>query len=254
MEIRVQILLEQIKHMSIQTFGTNLVGVYVHGSLALGCFSWENSDIDFIVVLEHVPTQAQKEDYISELLDINKNSPPKGLEMSIVLEKVTRQFVYPTPFELHFSKTHFKRCTENISEYCQHMHGTDKDLAAHFTMINHSCMTVYGKPAKETFGEVPEKDYWDSMVYDIENAQEDILENPVYIILNLCRVLAYRYDKLILSKKDGGYWGMAHLDEPYGGLIKNALDIYQGSASCELEADENCLFEFAKYAHNLIFA
>ena len=41
-----------------------------------------------------------------EILDINKNSPPKGLEMSIVLEKYTRQFVYPTPFEQHFSKAH----------------------------------------------------------------------------------------------------------------------------------------------------
>ena len=73
MEIRVQKILEQIKCLSIQTFEESLLGVYVHGSLALGCFSWENSDIDFIVVLKNSPTQAQKEKYISGLLDINKN-------------------------------------------------------------------------------------------------------------------------------------------------------------------------------------
>ena len=110
MEIRVQILLEQIKHMSIQTFGTNLVGVYVHGSLALGCFSWENSDIDFIVVLEHVPTQAQKEDYISELLDINKNSPPKGLEMSIVLKRLPVSLY----IRLHLSCTFQKHISNDV--------------------------------------------------------------------------------------------------------------------------------------------
>lgn len=254
MEIRVQKILEQIKCLSIQTFEESLVGVYVHGSLALGCFSWENSDIDFIVVLKDSPTQAQKEKYISGLLDINKNSPPKGLEMSIVLEKYTRQFVYPTPFELHFSKAHLKQSTENINDYCQHMNGTDKDLAAHFTIINHSCINVWGKTSKDTFGEVPQKDYWDSIIYDIENAEEDIVENPVYTILNLCRVFAYKKDDLILSKKDGGNWGIKHLDKQYAGLIKNALDMYQGGASFALEATDDCLVNFAKYMHSLIYA
>lgn len=252
MDIRVKKILEQIKHLSIQIFGENLVGVYVHGSLALGCFSWDNSDIDFVVVLGNAPTQTQKEEYISGLLNINKNCPPKGLEMSIVLERYTRQFVYPTPFELHFSNAHLKQCSENIKEYCQHMNGTDKDLAAHFTIINKACVTVCGKPAKDTFGEVPKSDYFNSIKSDIENAEKDIIENPVYHILNLCRVLAYKNNNLILSKKDGGNWGLAHIDAQYAGIIREALNRYQGSASFRLDVNDDFLIDFAKYMHNLI--
>lgn len=254
MDIKVQKILEQIKHLSIQTFGENLIGVYVHGSLALGCFCWDNSDIDFVVVLRNAPTQIQKEAYISGLLNIDKNCPSKGLEMSIVLQRYTRQFVYPTPYELHFSNGYLKQCSENIREYCQHMNGTDKDLAAHFTLINKACITVFGKPAKDTFGEVPKSDYFNSIIYDIENAEKDITENPVYTILNLCRVLAFKYDDLILSKKDGGNWGIAHIDAQYVGIIKKALNIYQGSASFQLEVNDDFLIAFAKYMHNLIFA
>ena len=28
----------------------NLAGIYVHGSIAFGCFHWSKSDIDFLVV------------------------------------------------------------------------------------------------------------------------------------------------------------------------------------------------------------
>lgn len=252
MEMRVQRILEEIKNISLRTFEENLVGVYVHGSLALGCFCWDNSNIDFIVVLKNPPTQTQKEEYISELMEINKICPPKGLEMSIVLEKYTSQFVYPTPFELHFSNSHLRQCTENITEYCIQMNGTDKDLAAHFTIINNACITIYGKAVEEAFGEVPKKDYWDSILYDIENAEEDVIENPIYTILNLCRVLAYKNDGLILSKKDGGNWAMQSVDTDYKSIIKQALNKYQNAGSFELETNDNRLCCFAKYMLNLI--
>jgi len=37
----------------------------------------------------------------------------------------------------------------------------------------------------------------------------------MYITLNLARVLAYQKDHLILSKKEGGEWGLANLVEKY---------------------------------------
>ena len=38
----------------------NLVGIYVHGSLAFGCFRWEKSDVDFLVVVREEPSLEQK--------------------------------------------------------------------------------------------------------------------------------------------------------------------------------------------------
>lgn len=38
----------------------SLIGIYVHGSLAFGCFRRETSDVDFIAVVERPPTLDQK--------------------------------------------------------------------------------------------------------------------------------------------------------------------------------------------------
>lgn len=69
--------------------------------------------------------------------------------------------------------------------------------------------TILG--ADLTFDPVPKQCYIDSICSDVEHAAADILEQPVYITLNLCRVLAYLKDGLCLSKKEGGEWGLAHL-------------------------------------------
>lgn len=39
------------------------------------------------------------------------------------------------------------------------------------------------------------------------------------LILNLARVLAYLKDGLVLSKKEGGEWGINHIPEMYHGLM-----------------------------------
>ena len=115
------------------------------------------------------------------------------------------------------------------------MKGRDKDLAAHFTIIIHRGKTLYGRDIKDVFGEVSKDDYYDSILNDIEDSQNQILDNPVYIILNLCRVLAYKKDGLILSKDEGGQWGCIHLPEIYHKLITDALQEYRTGAPMRLD-------------------
>lgn len=39
----------------------NLVGIYIHGSLAMNCFNPKSSDIDFLVVIKEKPTFSEIE-------------------------------------------------------------------------------------------------------------------------------------------------------------------------------------------------
>ena len=87
-------------------------------------------------------------------------------------------------------------------------------------------MVLWGKPIAVVFGPVPKEAYLDSIRSDIENAVEDILQDPVYIILNLCRVLAYIQEGLVLSKAQGGEWGTGHLPEQYRPLAAAAHKSY----------------------------
>lgn len=223
-------LLSKIKLSYQAILGPKLTGIYVHGSLAFGCFRWEGSDIDFLVVVSEPLTLSEKEALVSELLRLDPYAPSKGFEMSVVLECVCTPFLYPTPFELHFSNAHKVRCRENLTEYCHTMNGTDPDLAAHITVIRHAGQLLCGKPIDEVFSTVPKANYLDSIRDDIADAPTEILNNPVYYTLNLCRVSAYLKDGLILSKDQGGIWGLENCAE-YSSLIQSALSDYRGEAS-----------------------
>lgn len=221
----------------------NLVGIYVHGSIAFGCFHWDKSDIDFIVAVHEKLSHAQKRTLMDFTMKIDELAPPKGLEMSVVLKKHCWRFVYPTPFELHFSHRHQDWYRRDPDDYCEKMQGEDRDLAAHFTVVKYTGITWCGEPIGSVFGDIPAECYWDSILRDIRNAKKDIAENPVYTVLNLCRVAAYRQRGLILSKEQGGVWAIENADRRYSGLIHRALRSYRTDEKmtlCQAEADPFC--------------
>lgn len=66
-------------------------------------------------------------------------------------------------------------------------------------------------------------DYLDSILADLEDAANEILANPVSVVLNLCRTMPYVQSSQILSKKQGGYWGLQNLLDHDHALIAAAL-------------------------------
>lgn len=216
----------------------NLIGIYVHGSIALNCFNFDKSDIDYIVVVNNPLTEDVKLKLMDITIDLNKQAPPKGLEMSIVLKEYCTNFIYPTPFELHFSNRHVDWYNNDSKDYCKKMIGFDKDLAAHFTIIKNSGVVLYGLPINEVFLDVPKENYLDSIKNDIYDAKSEIYDNPMYIILNLCRVLAYVRNDLILSKKQGGEWGISNLDRCYHKIVNDALYSYKTKEIMKVEEEK----------------
>lgn len=213
----------------------NLIGIYLHGSAVMGCFHEEKSDIDLLVVVQKDIPDKVKRQYMDMVVRLNAQAPAKGLELSIVKKDVCKPFIYPTPFELHFSISHLKWYQSNPEEYIEKMKGLDKDLAAHFTIIYHRGKMLYGKEIEEIFERVSREAYFDSIWCDIKDAAEEITDNPMYIILNLCRVLAYKKSDLILSKQEGGEWGLASVSEKYRSLILGALEEYETGKAMDLE-------------------
>lgn len=222
----------------------NLVGIYLHGSMAMGCFNPEKSDIDLIIVVEETPEDGQKLEFMDFVVELDQQAPEKGLELSVVRRAVCSPFLYPTPFELHFSNTHLDWYRRDRLDYVEKMKGTDPDLAAHFAIINQYGIVLWGEPVKAVFGEVSRADYLDSIWYDVGNAPEDIAEAPVYVILNLCRACAYASEGKILSKAEGAKWGLEKLPAEYAGLISRALECYSAAGKPELDGKMQDVMEF----------
>ncbi len=230
---------------SKEILSDNLVGIYLHGSLAMNCFNSKKSDLDLILVVEKDISDDVKRTFLEKVVQFNEEAPAKGIELSIVKREYCKPFVYPTPFELHFSIAHLQWWRENPQDYVEKMKGMDKDLAAHFTIMNHYGKVLCGEPIEKVFGEVPKADYIDSIWYDVENAVEEILENPMYMTLNLCRVLAYVQENLVLSKRTGGEWGLKKLSQEYHPIISEALRCYESDE--EMKIYDAQALDFVEY-------
>ena len=232
MDVSIQRFIEE----TADILGDSLVGIYLHGSAAMGCYNPMISDIDLMIIVNDIIPDDVKRRYMDIVIAADGDVPAKGIEMSIVQRRYCDPFVYPTPFELHYSRMHTKWYTDDPDDYISKMKGTDKDLAAHFTIIRSRGICLQGLPIDEVFGEVPGEYYYDSICEDIAEAAEDIKDNTMYITLNLARVLAYRREKLILSKKEGGEWALSHIPDKYAPLISAALDKYNGTADMHYDA------------------
>ena len=238
-------LINEFVNRSKDILKENLVGIYLHGSSVMGCFNPEKSDIDLIIVVDDKMSDITKKAYMDMIVDLNSYAPAKGIEMSIVRKEVCDPFVYPTPFELHFSAMHLKWYKDNPEDYILKMNGTDKDLAAHFTIIGKRGKCLFGLPIEDVFAVVPKADYLDSIWNDIVEAPEEITGNTMYLTLNLARVLAFAKDGLVLSKKEGGEWGLKNVPEEYHSLIEDALSEY--GSSVVPQYDKELSVKYAEY-------
>ena len=223
----------------------NLTGIYLHGSAVMGCYNPKKSDLDLIVVVNEPMQDDVKRRFMDMVVEVNEAGPAKGIEMSIVTKNVCKPFAYPTPFELHFSVAHTGWYKDNPEDYIDKMKGTDKDLAAHFTIISKRGKCLCGLPIEEVFAPVPKADYMDSIWEDIAEAKEDIVDNTMYITLNLARVLAYKKEELVLSKKEGGEWALNNIPEEYHDLIKEAMAEYADAR--EVSYDYEIAKQYAEY-------
>ena len=102
-------LLSEIKTGCRHVLGEYLTGIYLHGSVAFGCFRWEKSDIDFLVVVKEELPHGIKRRLMDLILRLSESAPPKGLEMSVVLEAECRHVRFLFCFIIPI-------CTGNVTE------------------------------------------------------------------------------------------------------------------------------------------
>lgn len=225
----------------------NYVGVYFHGSLRLGSFNPNKSDLDFIIVVKNKLSSEIKEQIWDKMLENEKLFPKKGFEFSVVLEDNCRNIKHPIPYELHGSEARIDRYKTDKSLVINDDYKVDSDLASHFNVINVPNDSMdFGKPSKEVFAKVPKEYIIDSNYGDTLECVTEITNNPVYCILNLCRFYALIKEDLTLSKYDGGKWALENMGSSYNEVIKKAMDDYLSDTKNTYDNDE--LREFAKEA------
>ncbi|MDQ2714810.1 MAG: DUF4111 domain-containing protein [Chloroflexota bacterium] len=248
---RVQAFCEQVRII----LGADLMGIYLHGSLALGCFNPELSDIDLLVVTQRRMSVAIKRQIMEQLLQLS--NAPCPIEISFLVEPEIHPFRHPLPFDLHYSEFWRQETSQAQADGTWRQRNdvirSDPDLAAHLMIAHRRGITLYGRAAASVLLPVPGKAYAQAIIRDYSEVRDTHMKKPVYFILNACRVHAYLTEGHIFSKDEGGVYGIEKLPAQFHTLINQALEIYRGERQ-DVPFNEDMLAQFATYMDQYILA
>jgi hypothetical protein len=110
-----------------------------------------------------------------------------------------------------------------------------------------------GKSIEEVFSMVPSQDYLRSILSDFEWAKDRAEQNPVYLILNVCRVYAFLQLGAVYSKAEAGVWTLTVLPEDYQTIVTEALASYREDYQSH-RVDQKKLSRFINYMDQQIKA
>jgi predicted nucleotidyltransferase len=211
--------------------GGDLVGVYLHGSVVLGCFG-PHSDIDVMAVSVRKLGRDRKHALVQMLLEVS--NAPRPVELDVILASTLRRWRHPAPFEFHYSESLRGRFEAGELEPWEH--GVNRDLAAHAAVIREAGVAVVGPPPSEVFPEIPEADFCDALRYDVEwwrghlAELEEIPGGVRNAVLSLARIWATLSTGDQHSKATGVEWTLPQLPAELRLVLEHAYAVYLGTA------------------------
>jgi predicted nucleotidyltransferase len=207
-----------------ELLGDELVGVYLHGSLALGCFNPALSDVDVLVVTRR-PLTLDRRDAFRMILAL-----VPSLELHALSESDLTTWRHPAPYDLHFD-----------TKQRLFGPGEDHDLAAHFMVVRHRGTALVGPPPVDVFPNVPWEDYEDSLRRDLVWCRDHGSE--LYAVLSPARIWATLTERTVHSKASGAAWALERAPDQFRPLLERALETYRtGSKHAEFDGQEVARF------------
>jgi streptomycin 3"-adenylyltransferase len=187
-----------------RVLGPTLVGVYLHGSAALGGWSATHSDVDLLGVVARSLERRVKRVISARLNHPSLVCPARsGLELSLVTAAVAADPPRRPPFELHVSTG---------SSPQTHLGGpaaADPDLLLHFAVCRRAGVAVAGPDPVAVFAEPPRAWLLERAAAELRWASRN--GSFAYRVLTACRAWRYLEDDVLGSKVEGGGWARARL-------------------------------------------
>lgn len=212
----------------------NYVGFYLHGSLAMGGFNPNGSDVDILVVITRALRVEEKGKLAQFFLE--QSNSPFPIEISILNFEVLKDWQHPCPYEFHYSEYWRERYELGLLNSDIQV---DPDLAAHITITNHRGICVDGESIKDTFPVIPRSDYISSILGDYQECLNNIEKDPIYCSLNLVRVLLYLKKGVISSKQEAGTWAIKTFPREFRGTMDKVMGSYRGDKhNCHFDKHE----------------
>jgi streptomycin 3"-adenylyltransferase len=181
--------------------GPALVGVYLHGSAALGDYDPARSDVDILAVCT-TPLEPGARARLAAALGRDALPCPAGagLEFSLVTQAAARDPAPAPPFELHGWDEHGRvRPGDGRG---------DPDLPRHFAVVRQTGIVICGPPPAGTLRDVPLDEQIGLAAGELDWAVGTGRRSTQ--VLTACRAWALSADGRYRSKRDGAEWALRH--------------------------------------------
>ena len=211
-----------------------LIGAYVHGSVAAGCFNPSTSDVDVVIVgaclsdVECITSVELLHQRIDLPIDATFVSPDQ-----LHIERI------PTPIGYQIKPF------SNGKAICGQQ--GRRDFVIQSQEVYERGLRLFGPPAIDLFQPVPWpliREYINWLLPFIPSH----FKNPV---LMLCRCAYTWIHQQMCSKKEAGEWALAEKGPEWHSLIDTALRDYTGNGS-DRSVDKNTVFKFHKHVQECI--
>jgi Domain of unknown function (DUF4111)/Nucleotidyltransferase domain len=217
---------------AVDALGVRVVGVYLHGSAALGGWVPGASDLDIMIVAEPDPPDQGLEAIAAATIDVTPAALATGLELSVISRDLAMSPRAPWPFLLHVATS----TTPGVEPRVLRDSGSgDPDLLMHMAVARAAGLALYGPAPMTMFGAIPRPDVLTYLIGELRWASSQAPEK--YAVLNACRALAYLETDTIVSKTDGGEWALSALPEHADPISRALRDQRDGAASGPLSPD-----------------
>lgn len=187
----------------------DLVGVYVHGSAALGGFG-PASDLDVLALV----AGESATDWTAVGTALLATGVERPLELSVVDARRAGAPSEPWQFLLHVSSADGRVVVGSVDDGVG-----DADLIAHYAVTRAVGLPLAGPMPERVIGRVDPVVLLGYLADELAWGSEAADER--YAVLNACRAVAYAEDGLLRSKVDGGRWWLDRCGE--SALVDAAL-------------------------------
>jgi hypothetical protein len=240
-----QVLLKNVQAV----LDTYFIGLYLHGSLALGDFDPGHSDIDFVVVT----TRELPLKLISDLEAMHSRIKDSGLEWAKKLEgtyiskKALLRYNPDDAPHPHINEQKFFVARDKI----------DSVINRH--ILRECGVAVAGPPIRPLIAPVSPDELREAVVLGIRNAWTPRLKEPEwlvppghqpYLVVTCCRALYTVKFGTVTSKPVSVRWALTALDKQWTNLIETAMAWHYGEPHGDIEKS----LQFTRYTMEQIGA
>lgn len=226
------------KHM-----GDELVGVYLHGSIALSAFCADSGDIDILIVVKNSIEVDKKLEIAKDIISIDEK--PRPLEMSAIKLEDASNWVNNGNCVFHYSDFWTERyqkrfINSNEEVYVVDNEFPDADVTSYIRLINERGIVLFGNEVADVFSDISDEDFWNAIRADIDDYEFDNYNERYFAsnILILGRILSFKVEKKILSKYEAGKWMIDYVPDDLKYLPEATMNVWFEEGKSEFPKED----------------